>query len=382
MTENRETAKRIPELDGLRGIAILSVLVYHYFAEQGQVSPSTISYYSQRLVQMGWSGVDLFFVLSGFLIGGILLSHRESPNYYRTFYIRRFFRIVPIYFLWITAYVLIATFGYNFILRHSNSGVLAHPDFAVYQHYLFLQNLYLFPYAGIAGAWFSHLWSLAVEEQFYLFSPLVIRLVSGRVLKGLLFIAIVGAPLLRAYLRFWTNVDVRLITGLMPCRADSLAIGIVAALVWRSQSARAWVTSNLAYGYSALAGLTVGVLALWKWWPNSTMSATQVGGFSVLAFFYAMVLLLALAHPPGPIAVMARSRWLGEVGRVSYCMYIIHLAVNDIAHTLLRHAPPATTGVRALSVTVLAALATYGIAFLSWRLIEHPLLHLGHSYKY
>jgi peptidoglycan/LPS O-acetylase OafA/YrhL len=92
---------RIPELDGLRGIAILLVLFYHYVSiPPGQISTQ----FPQTIFAIGWSGVDLFFVLSGFLIGGMLLDVRESPNYFKTFYGRRFYRIVPLYYLSIAAY--------------------------------------------------------------------------------------------------------------------------------------------------------------------------------------------------------------------------------------------------------------------------------------
>jgi peptidoglycan/LPS O-acetylase OafA/YrhL len=87
--------RRIPELDGLRGFAILIVVLLHYFYKPGVPAPPVFTRF-QSLFRLGWTGVDLFFVLSGFLIGGILLNARDSPNYFKTFYIRRFFRIIPI----------------------------------------------------------------------------------------------------------------------------------------------------------------------------------------------------------------------------------------------------------------------------------------------
>src|ERR1700687_4769637 len=120
---------RIPELDGLRGMAILLVLVAHYFAVPGTRAASLLNGYWFRL---GWTGVDLFFVLSGFLIGGILLEVRDSPNYFRTFYARRFFRIIPLYFAWILIYVVLSVFGWNFLSARVGSvqridiSILAH----------------------------------------------------------------------------------------------------------------------------------------------------------------------------------------------------------------------------------------------------------------
>ena len=382
MTSQSDSSQRIPELDGLRGVAILSVLIYHYLEQQGPTPPHSLTHYAQRLVLMGWSGVDLFFVLSGFLIGGILLDARESRSYFSTFYLRRFFRIIPIYYLWTALYILVVSLASGFLLRHSNSGILPRPDFFVYAHFLFLQNIIPFPYAGVAGAWFSHLWSLAVEEQFYLVSPVLIRLLSGRSLKVFLFGVIAGAPLLRAYLRFDTAINRTLITALMPCRADSLAIGILAAVLWRSPSARGWLTSHLGTLYALLGAFALSVAALWKWSPDSNTTGMQVAGLSCLAFFYATLLLLALAHASGPVAAVMRMGWLCEAGRVSYCMYIIHLVVNDVLHAFLRHSPPATTNARAVLVTFAAAFTTYAAAWLSWHVIEHPLVRRGHAYKY
>ena len=382
MPSQSDSSQRIPELDGLRGVAILSVLVYHYLEQQGPTPANSLTHYAQRLVLMGWSGVDLFFVLSGFLIGGILLNARNSHSYFSTFYARRLFRIMPIYYFWISAYILIVVLASGFLLRHSNSGILPRPDFFVYAHYLFLQNLILFPYAGVAGAWFSHLWSLAVEEQFYLISPVLIRFLSDRVLKVFLIAVMAGAPLLRAWLRFGTTIDRQLITAMMPCRADALAIGILAAMLWRSPSAREWLKSHLAAGYCLLIFCGLGVAALWKWSPESNTSGMQIAGLSCLAFFYAALLLLAIAHTSGPIAYLMRAAWLREVGRVSYCMYLIHLVINDVLHTFLRHAPPSTTSARAMLVTIAAGFATYAAAWISWHVIEHPLVRQGHAYKY
>jgi peptidoglycan/LPS O-acetylase OafA/YrhL len=112
---------RIQELDGLRGLAILLVLIVHFISQEGSTAPHSFPSYLQRIVAMGWTGVDLFFVLSGFLIGGILMDVR-SPTYFRTFYIRRFFRIVPIYYAWIVLYILLLRFACALVRAHSNSG--------------------------------------------------------------------------------------------------------------------------------------------------------------------------------------------------------------------------------------------------------------------
>jgi peptidoglycan/LPS O-acetylase OafA/YrhL len=181
------------------------VVVFHYLEQQGAVAGGGLTSILQRAVQMGWSGVDLFFVLSGFLIGGILVDARNSPSYFKTFYTRRFFRIIPIYYLWILAYVVLVGVAGSFLRAHSNSGVITAPGMPIYAQFFFLQNLMVFPFAGLAGAWFGHLWSLAVEEQFYLVSPLVVRLLSTRMLTIFLACLIAAVPLLRVVLLVGTR---------------------------------------------------------------------------------------------------------------------------------------------------------------------------------
>ena len=102
------TPVRIPQLDGLRGIAILLVIALHYLNDSEHGAFGSFLYRFGCAFRLGWAGVDLFFVLSGFLIGGILLEARESVNYFRTFYLRRFFRILPIYYLWVTLFAIAA----------------------------------------------------------------------------------------------------------------------------------------------------------------------------------------------------------------------------------------------------------------------------------
>ena len=103
---------RIPELDGLRGIAIGMVLIWHFFAVPARFAPATLLAYTMIPLRLLWTGVDLFFVLSGFLIGGILLDARDSSNYFRVFYTRRFFRIVPAY-----ALTLLSVFAFSWVLQ-------------------------------------------------------------------------------------------------------------------------------------------------------------------------------------------------------------------------------------------------------------------------
>jgi peptidoglycan/LPS O-acetylase OafA/YrhL len=368
---------RIPELDGLRGMAILLVLVAHYFAVPGIGAASLLNGYWFRL---GWTGVDLFFVLSGFLIGGILLGARDSPNYFKTFYARRFFRIIPLYYAWILIYVVLSVFGWNFL--STRVGSVQKIDISILAHFLFLQNFHEFLKGTVSFWWFSSTWSLAVEEQFYLVAPLLVRYLPKRALALVLVLVTFSAPILRFVIRNGFSEGPWLAYRLMPCRADSLAVGLLAALLWNNPKARAWLETHALVLYGLFAILFGGVAYLWRWQSDPLLLLTQTAGYTWLALFFAVLLLLVLSRRASLLAALMRLGFLREIGGVSYCIYIIHTAVFLFCHQLLLHALPVVTDVKAAAVTFLAAFMTYAMAKLSWRFFEQPLLRRGHAFQY
>ncbi|MGH9584351.1 MAG: acyltransferase family protein, partial [Bryobacteraceae bacterium] len=336
----------------------------------------------QRAAGAGWSGVDLFFVLSGFLIGGILIDARGSSTYFRTFYIRRFFRIIPIYYVWICLYIALVAIAGSAVQAHSFSGKPLPHGFDVYAHFLFLQNLLpdLSSAPGLWGAWFSHLWSLAVEEQFYLIAPPLIALLPVRRLPIALTAIVCCAPILRTILTLHPGrID---ITHLMPSRADALALGILAAIAWRSPAARLWLAKNTRMLYATTALLFSGYGLLCWYAPGSGSLPVASFGFTWIAFFYTLVLFIVLTEPQSWIAALMRMAWLREVGRVSYCMYVIHLMVALFLYAVLLRARPEIVTLPGASIAAIAAVATYSIARFSWLIFEGPSVRIGHGFKY
>jgi peptidoglycan/LPS O-acetylase OafA/YrhL len=370
---------RIPELDGLRGFAILQVISIHYFYSPGANLPAGL-HFLQSFFSLGWTGVDLFFVLSGFLIGGILLDVRDSPNYFKTFYIRRFFRIVPLYYLWLFCLIGLV-FLRSSTFFHTQS---AQPgiDWRLLAHFLFLQNLWANHYSTLAVWWLGVTWSLAIEEQFYLVAPFLVRFLSKRNLIIFLSLVILAAPCGRIIVRFLLHRPGHAIYRLTPFRADALALGMLAAVFWRVPEFRAWLVRNKNILYAIFGLFLAGMSVLGIWFQSPDSSLTQTVGYSWIALFYVSLLLIALTDAAGPIARVARIGWLGQWGRISYCIYLIHAPVKYFCTRLMTHSGSQFTWWRSGVPLLLSVAITFGIAKLSWMFLEAPLLQKGHRYKY
>lgn len=377
---DKETQVRIPELDGLRGTAILLVVLCHYI---GSASHGTLGYWPSHILNAlsaGWSGVDLFFVLSGFLIGGILLDARESPNYFRTFYMRRFFRILPVYYLWILLFVVVVVLATAFLPGHipvSSQDLLRVPI-----QVLFLQNIFIgMPH--FQWIWFVVTWSLAVEEQFYLIAPPLIRFLSRRNFVILLAVTIALAPLVRFLLFRASTPPTYLCAFLMPSRADTLSWGMLLAVAWREPRFRELLRTRPRVLQRIFLFLLVGVAILLWWLAHPLLNIVTITiGFSWLALFYSALLSLAISQPDFLIARIMRWRALRWLGGISYCVYILHDAFNYFAHGILLHADPQIYNLAGIAVTLSALGLTLAVASLSWRFFESPLIRRGHAFSY
>jgi peptidoglycan/LPS O-acetylase OafA/YrhL len=373
------SSARIPELDGLRGCAILLVILCHYI---GNAKHAELGFWWHRFLSgftLGWSGVDLFFVLSGFLIGGILLDARTAPHYFRAFYMRRVYRILPIYYVWTLLFgVLVAGdplfFPGGFPI--SKDDLLRVPV-----QLLFLQNVFI-GMPAFTWVWFAVTWSLAVEEQFYLLAPPLIRLLSLRNLVAVLGVTILVAPFLRfAFFRYWSP-GTYAATFVMPCRADTLAWGILLALGWRNAAFRNYIQEHGALLRSALLSLAVVLCPLVWWFVHPLNAVTVTIGYTVLAIFYSCLLLVVISQKTGWLAGVMRWKALGALGTISYCVYVIHLTFNHLTHWLVLHAEPQIYNLEGEGVTLLALVLTLAVASLSWRYFEKPLVRRGHGYSY
>lgn len=364
---HRPESGHLPALDGLRGLAILLVLAYHFtLSMSGQGLPARLLF---KLTSAGWSGVDLFFVLSGFLITGILSDARDSPNRFRNFYARRSLRIFPLYYGTLAAVLLALP------MIESRVGGFGGVSDASPWLWSYGTNLL------VAGreSWFplSHFWSLAVEEHFYLFWPAVIfgcgRKVAFRVCGAMILIAaavrivlVARGAVLAAYC-------------LTACRMDALAIGSALALAARGPGGisalvpRAKLAATLSG--AALLGLAARGSGLAFHDPR-----VQVVGYPLLACFFAAILALVVARPTGSIATAARFAPLRSLGRYSYGLYVYNSLFLLVAEgTSLLHNLIARSGSTALGrclYVATAASTTLAVAWLSYHLFEKHFLKL------
>ena len=374
---------RIPALDGLRGIAILLVLLRHAIfgvtSVQGIEAHSRFASFVIACGQLSWSGVDLFFVLSGFLIGGILLDARSSPRYFQTFYIRRAYRILPLYFLVIGLSLLPHLLAQFSAARAAHTTPLPLPWWS---YATFTQNFWM-AYLGVFGpSGMGITWSLAIEEQFYLSIPLLIRNVRPRNLVIVLLMVIACAPWLRVLLHSSMTYPGLASYVLMPTRADALCLGVLAALLVRNEVFWNWLQSNRRTLWSVTGVFFLGV-AYMTWQGYDALSfAMTTWGFSWLATFYTCILLITVSSSGGPTSRILQNPSLMRLGTLAYCSYLVHVAImNALRHPLKAHFPEFPVAAWLVG-GILGIGLTLAVAALSYKYFEKPLLKRGHQYSY
>ena len=370
-----ENSKRIPELDGIRGLAIAMVVVYHDLFIPTAFPPGSFGSYLQAMARLSWTGVDLFFVLSGFLIGGILLDSRDAPDYFRAFYTRRFFRIMPLYAaLLACVYVFVEsaspkaidTYGWGLFDRHSFLPYL-----------FFLQN-----FSMAASNYITFMgvtWSLAVEEQFYLVMPLLIRVFSKRRLLWLIAAGVCAAPATRMMVsHFWMGHPLASYV-LTPCRMDALLLGVFGAYVVRQRAWKSWLERHPDRLKYALAILLMGLGVFTKY--GKVVFVQHVFnkiGFTWIAAFYLCGLLYAVTQPDSLLSSCLRWKPLRWLGAIAYGVYLVHgYALNVVYGVLYSHPLYVISRPAELIAPVIAIVGTLALCRLSWLYFEKPMIQLG-----
>jgi peptidoglycan/LPS O-acetylase OafA/YrhL len=369
--------RRIPELDGLRGVAIGIVLFFHYFFLTTVARPGSLLAYLLSPGRIGWSGVDLFFVLSGFLIGGILLDARAASNFYRVFYTRRFFRIVPPYFLLLLGYFFMTMLARN----HIDMSLVADNKLPLAPYFVFLQNFWMTARNTLGGTTLGITWSLAVEEQFYLALPLLIRFVPTRRLVPVLLIGIGSAEVIRLLFLFLLPAN-WLCAVLLPCRADALFLGVLGAYAFREPTWRNYLQYRRRYLWVTLLVLAAGIAIMVRFLPRVGYILMTAGGYTVIAAFFVVLLIYGLLIPESWLSRCLRGKWLGGLGMIAYGTYLFHELALNAFFAVFRSAAPRIVSFADLVATLAAFGSTIALCSLSWRFFEKPLVRIGHRQNY
>ena len=368
-----------PGLDGLRAIAVCMVFLQHYAAN-----------YSSAF-GWGWTGVDIFFVLSGFLITGILYDSQSQPFRYRDFYVRRTLRIFPLYYaIWLA--ILLAT---PLLQWQWNWRWLLWPAYlGNYARFIFLHqpgNPYRFDRltcGPLGQQWFGspmhlyigHFWSLCVEEQFYLIWPLVVYQVRRReTLIKICIAVIVAAPLFRWWLTTVMSpqtLGMEILYRSMPTRIDALLIGGLIALCLRGPQ-KHWLHQwkhALLFASAALFLLAYLIAVNLLHLPLNGSATNWIGiyGFTLIDLF-AAALILETIHPSGWWNRLLSLKGIRNFGTISYGFYVYH----DLLHDIYSYIANRFFRAHAILVTItLAFFASWLIAWISYRVLEAPMLRL------
>lgn len=359
---------RVEALDGLRGMAVLMVVAMHamfFGVPLPGVPPLSQDSAYVRLVGLGWSGVDVFFVLSGFLITGILVQSKDAPHYLRNFYARRVLRIFPLY------YVVLALLLWGLQRPPTTPGETA-------AYLLYVQN-FVHAFGGDAQPDIARdvTWSLAIEEQFYLVWPTVVLFASRRALPRLAIVMIVLAIASR-FVGLWLGVPKPYF--LTPCRLDALGVGALLAVV---------PLPRLGVGVSLAVGGAVALAAIAWATGNALPHEPTMQRFGLMAALAMASGALVCARHPGPVARALQWAPLRSLGRYSYCVYLVHFLVverlaiacygdltvpaNALQQWLVAHVAPTLL----LALFGLACVVvSWAIGLLSWHLFEKHLLAL------
>lgn len=344
---------RIPELDAIRGIAAVVIVIFHS---------------NTRRMPWGWSAVDLFFVLSGFLITGIVLRNGGTRGFLPRFYARRALRIFPIYYLVVFGLVAFRDVLPKPVDPRGLPYELTYTQYVPY--YWFAEAPRYSPYLG-------HTWTLAVEEQFYLVWPALVLLVgrSRAWVVGLSLAAVAGSFAMRM---------MGFSVALLGARSDGLALGGLLAAVMTGTDGSLRVTSRrFRAGLVALAALSASVLAglalfvgMGRTDDFPRWTGTVVLAFSVLWFAVIGLVVIHAGHPR--LAVLRRPRLLW-LGKVSYGLYLYHFLVIVISGDIYRWIGWRGQPIWREAPTIGAC---FVVAAWSWKYIERPILGLKDYFDY
>lgn len=358
----------IREIEGLRAIAIVVVMVHRFWPRSGPLAETY-----GHVAELGWMGVDLFFVISGFLIAGILLDSKGGPAYFKNFYARRVLRIFPLYY----AFVGLLLIAYPL----TQSGAYFDTEFVQQAGSPLWYLFYLSNVPEMIGHdppfVLAPVWSLAIEEQFYLVFPCAVALLSRRKLVIALAGAVAFAPIFRAVTVYVWPANERVQYLATPSRMDELALGCLVAVAFRTQ----WFAPKRSHVHWALLGAAVLFgIALLASGLDRTQTFGRIGGYSIVAFSLTVVVLWAVVNRESRLTWALRLGPVMYVGKLCYGLYLLHRPAAFLVDEALTRLslPVATDGIVPVAIKLATAL---GLATVSWYAFEQPILRLKRHFQ-
>jgi peptidoglycan/LPS O-acetylase OafA/YrhL len=375
---------RVPALDGVRGIAILFVFLFH---TRPSPSLSGACHVWNSAFSLLWSGVDLFFVLSGFLITGILLNTKDHPKYFVNFFARRTLRIFPLYYGVLTGLFVLLP-----LLSLLPATPLRELLSSEYYRRLWENQIWLWFYVQnflqargnhqLPGL--GHFWSLAIEEQFYLIWPFLVYCLSERgMLRLSILILCLGLPL--RWLMVDSAFDTWAIRHLTYTRIDTLAAGATLAILVRRFPKRILIRTSV-----GLTGLSAAGLAILIWTTRDASTSTEmmtVWGYTLFALFFSgFILAVSQGHIPSFLMRTLTHPVLVLLGTLSYGIYVFHWPIVHGVRAGISRIPLSTFGgspvVMQIAVLIITAVLTLIAALFSWRIYESRFLRLKRFFRY
>jgi len=368
------TAPRNLPLDGYRGISLSLVLLWHYMSSPELTSSGFIGAFARSLA-LTWGGVDLFFILSGYLITEILWRSRQAENQLTVFFARRAVRLLPLYALLLVSFLLArAWLGDRPIFGH----LLENPAIPLAWYPLFLQNLPMAYYRELGVGWLLPTWSLAVEIQFYLLFPPFVRNLSRRHLMLLLGLLPFFAFALRTQMPIWSAYVS------LPTRVDSFAIGGLIALATQDADFVARY-ARFRFLWRMLLLLGVPVCVAWAWLPFLTGGVSWVYHpltHSGLAVWGGLLLLQVLVFPEGRCASLMSWSVARQLGLWAYAAYLFHQPIIRVLFGLIQDREPHLGNMSGRGLTLLALGLTLALSALLFVCLERPCIRWGQRFQY
>lgn len=362
--------RHVPCLEGIRGYGFLLVFCAHYFSTYQLAQPGTVRFkFLTAMSSIAIFAVPAFFVLSGYLIGGILYDSRDKEGFFKVFYYRRILRVFPVYYLTLLAIACFyAIGGYSYIA-----------DYRFWIHFIFVQNLSPhYPHPHNDPVSLTHFWSLAVEEQFYLFWPLIVWLFpSRRKLIGIASALIACSFVVRLEAPLFMNSPM-VVQWFTPTRVDAILMGVVLALV-RHDAIFEWIKPYAKW--IVLSGVVAVFLVANDAWVKTYRGADI---WIPLVNVVALALIVAVMEERSWLNRVCSYRWVCWLGSMTYSMYVFHLTFGPyFLHSLT---PRLHAYMRwpfaVLTSAVLAFALTLVLSMLSYRFIEGPILKLKRHINY